>query len=96
MKVRHIARKHECFQPFIQQKRKRKKGNMNVLRNRKKKEFCEEKLKGLLQGQWPRDMEVSLMSSIKNFVLPELKPSSAPFSITFKKSTILNAIAFIS
>ena len=61
-----------------------------------KQEFCQEKLKGLLQGQRPRDMEVSLMSCIKNFVLPELKPSSAPFPITFKKSTILNAIAFIS
>lgn len=61
-----------------------------------KQEFCQEKLKGLLQGQRPGDMEVSVMSSIKKFVLPELKPSSAPFPITFKKSTILNAIAFIS
>ncbi|KAL4599470.1 hypothetical protein ACB092_11G129700 [Castanea dentata] len=78
MKVRHIARKHECSS------------------KQKKREFCEEKLKGLLKGQRPRDMEVSLMSSIKNFVLPELKPSSAPFPITFRKSTILNAIAFIS
>lgn len=84
------------FPTFYPTKKKKKKRKHECSSKQKKKEFCEEKLKGLLQGQWPRDMEVSLMSSIKNFVLPELKPSSAPSSITFKKSTILNAIAFIS
>lgn len=84
------------FPTFYPTKKKKKKRKHECSSKQKKKEFCEEKLIGLLQGQWPRDMEVSLMSSIKNFVLPELKPSSAPFSITFKKSTILNAIAFIS